>query len=361
MTQYSNFTELAAGNGVAVRLNAGRRLKIVNTHGTQVVDTWAVMAGDPSEHMSMEHTRRMTGHLHPVVGDKFWSNRRNPMLVLEEDTFPGTHDTIVACCDRWLYEHYGCASGHANCRDNYVAALEEAAIQADVVPNPLNLWMNVPVDGNSVTITEPLSRPGDCVTLRAECDVVVVFFRLSDGRCAGRQGGGDQRGRLRTETCTLRIRLRSAYRPRRLLDRTRSNEMHAPAAAKACFVRRRRERSRRRCGTGSALSGGKNRKRLALAETTGFASTFRRGREDPRPRGMQGRAEPFGGLENSLSGFRGRVQGRRQKRVRDRLGSEDETGWAASTRRLRGAKSAPPDPRPKTPRRAALHRRLSPI
>ena len=175
MTKIDHKTELAGSDGIAIPLGSGQRLQLTNTYGSQVVDTWAICADEYDEHLSMEHTRRMTGHLHPVAGDMLWSNRRRKMLLLEEDTTPGTHDTIVACCDRWLYEFYGCPPGHANCRDNYLAALAQLGIETKLVPNPLNLWMNVPVHGNSVSITEPLSRPGDYVTFRAECDVILVL------------------------------------------------------------------------------------------------------------------------------------------------------------------------------------------
>jgi uncharacterized protein len=167
--------ELPAREGVAVPLKRGQRLRIVNTHGNQVVDTWAVMAADPAEHMSMEHSRRTTGHFHPAPGDVLCSNRRNAMLRIEDERFEGTHDTIVACCDSWLYAYYGCKPGHANCHDNYLSALRRIGLETATVPNPLNLWMNVPVSDNQVTITAPLSKPGDFIVLQAEADVVVVL------------------------------------------------------------------------------------------------------------------------------------------------------------------------------------------
>ncbi len=175
MTKTNQKIELAGGNSVSIPLNSGQRLRLINTYGSQVVDTWAICADVNSEYLSVEHTRRMTGHVHPIAGDMMWSNRRRKMLLLEEDTFPGTHDTIVACCDHWLYEYYGCPPGHKNCHDNYLTALDRLGVRQDFVPNPLNLWMNVPIDGNSVSITEPLCRPGDYVTFRAERDIILVF------------------------------------------------------------------------------------------------------------------------------------------------------------------------------------------
>ncbi len=44
------------------------------------------------------------------------------------------------------------------------------------VPQPLNLWMNIPVhpDGR-IEWGAPLSKPGDYVVLRAEMDVVIAL------------------------------------------------------------------------------------------------------------------------------------------------------------------------------------------
>src|SRR4051812_41872686 len=46
-----------AREGRAVRLRAGETIRIINTHGTQVCDTWAFHAAHLNEFMSMEHVR----------------------------------------------------------------------------------------------------------------------------------------------------------------------------------------------------------------------------------------------------------------------------------------------------------------
>jgi uncharacterized protein YcgI (DUF1989 family) len=111
--------EIAGGHGRAIPLAAGERVRLVNTHGTQVVDTWALARGDISEYLSVEQTRRMLFRLFPRQGDQLFSNRRTPMLLLEEDSAPGRHDMLLACCDPWLYRHYGCPPGHRNCRGQF--------------------------------------------------------------------------------------------------------------------------------------------------------------------------------------------------------------------------------------------------
>ncbi len=167
--------EIPGGQGAAVSLAKGQALRLSNTFGSQVVDTWALSAEDPSEVLSVEHTRRMNGALFVREGGTFWSNRRNAMLLLEEDSFPGSHDMLVACCDPWLYRHFNCPEGHRNCHDNFLEALRSLGIEPPLVPNPVNLWMNVPVTGEAMEVTTPLSRPGDHVLLRAQMDLVLVF------------------------------------------------------------------------------------------------------------------------------------------------------------------------------------------
>jgi len=169
-------TAIAGGESAAVALTAGQAVKLVNTHGSQTVDAWCLAAPDTTQYLSVEHTRRMLSRLFPKEGDPLYSNRRNVLLKIERDTSRGKHDMLVACCDHWLYAFYGCPPGHRNCRDNYFQALARLRVRPDMVPNPINLWMNVAVDGNErIALREPISQPGDYVLLRALMDCYVIF------------------------------------------------------------------------------------------------------------------------------------------------------------------------------------------
>jgi uncharacterized protein YcgI (DUF1989 family) len=109
------------------------------------------------------------------AGEDF-SNRRRPILFFSEDTSPGRHDTIIAACDDYRYGLLGCKDYHDNCTDNLVAAMRAIHAPLPEVPQPLNLWMNIPVhpDGR-IEWGVPLSKPGDFVVLRAEMDVVIAM------------------------------------------------------------------------------------------------------------------------------------------------------------------------------------------
>ena len=173
----SLLSAVPARRGRAVSLAAGQSVRIINTHGQQVVDTWAFCAGDFAEFMSMEHSRTALGRIMPLVGEAMVTNRRRPILTLAEDTSGGVHDTLLAACDRYRYRLLGCAEYHDNCTDNLAAALaEQGGRTAPETPSPWNLFMNIPVaaDG-TVSFEPPVCRPGDYLILRAELDCVIVF------------------------------------------------------------------------------------------------------------------------------------------------------------------------------------------
>ena len=48
---------IPARRGKAAQMRQGQKITVVNTHGSQVVDTWAFNTADLTEWMSMEHSR----------------------------------------------------------------------------------------------------------------------------------------------------------------------------------------------------------------------------------------------------------------------------------------------------------------
>jgi len=132
----SPLTPIPARHGVATPLHTGQTIKIINTHGTQVVDTWAFtlpsfpptqsVSFNPLQiltQMSMQHTRASLNRTIPRVGDGLYDNERRKMLTVVEDTTEGVHDTLIAACDAARYRELGGEEGHRNCANNLVEGL----------------------------------------------------------------------------------------------------------------------------------------------------------------------------------------------------------------------------------------------
>lgn len=170
-------TTLPARTAVVLAVNAGGAVEVVNTHGTQVVDTWALLRDAPEHGLSMDHTRARLGRVMVREGDTLFDDRRQPVLLLARDTSPGVHDTLIPACNPGRYRELGCEGYHPNCAENYAKALEGKGLPCPTrVPAPLNLFMNVPVapDGSFV-FEPPRSAPGDAVLLEARQDLWVIF------------------------------------------------------------------------------------------------------------------------------------------------------------------------------------------
>jgi uncharacterized protein YcgI (DUF1989 family) len=159
-----------------VRVKAGDTVRVVNTHGSQVVDFWALRADRPDIAMSMQHSRIRWRNLRPKPGDEMLDEERSVIMTMLEDTSPGVHDTVIAACDAFRYEQLGADPGHRSCCANFAEVLGELAItRTSPVPAPLNLFMNIPwdLDGN-ITFEPTVSAPGDSVVFRAEVDVIAI-------------------------------------------------------------------------------------------------------------------------------------------------------------------------------------------
>ena len=104
------------------------------------------------------------------------TNRRRPILKIIEDSAGGTHDTLLAACDRYRYELLGCKDYHRNCTDNFWEAMVAAGYKPVELPAPFNLWQNTPVEPDGrIKPNPPVTKKGDYIVLRAEMDLVICL------------------------------------------------------------------------------------------------------------------------------------------------------------------------------------------
>lgn len=182
----STLQTLPASSGTALLLNQDQTIKITNTHGRQVVDFWALNPSNPAEHLSMSHNHAIHRVLNFKRGHTLYSSISRPILAWVDDTSKGDHDTLISACNALRYEKMGVEGWHASCAENYQTALTGLAagcITQEVKdrfpvtpPTPLNLFMNVKVNGEGgLVFRAPTSKEGDSVVFKALMDVVVVL------------------------------------------------------------------------------------------------------------------------------------------------------------------------------------------
>jgi len=161
------------GQGQAVEMKTGELLQIQTLQGKQVADFVAFTQGDTEEFLSTSVTRATNANIVPQLGMTLYSNRRQPMFEIVEDTV-GRHDMLYACCDPVRYEMLG-APGHASCREALAGALGDYGIGSDRIPSPINWFMNVSIQQRGeLEIREPLAEKDDYVVLRALKDVIAA-------------------------------------------------------------------------------------------------------------------------------------------------------------------------------------------
>jgi uncharacterized protein len=165
-----------ASQGRAFRMRAGQFVRITNTYGHQVVDTWAIAESDAFEVSSMDHSRSVNSNIFFTKGMSVQSSRRRSMLTMVADSAGVRHDTLLCPCSTELYRQLGSTEYHRSCTDNFHQALAQVGVDHPFTPASLNLFMNVPVgpDG-TVDRLPPETTAGDCVVLRADMDIVLVL------------------------------------------------------------------------------------------------------------------------------------------------------------------------------------------
>lgn len=165
--------QIRPGTAQMIPVKKGQLVQIVDLKGKQVSDFVAFNANDKAEYLSTSVTRGANNNVMLQTGQTLYSNRRNPMFEMVDDTV-GRHDTLFPACDPKRYEALD-APGHANCRTALAEALEGFGVSYDELPDPINWFMNLAIrQRGELEIREPLSEAGDQVQLVALMDVVIA-------------------------------------------------------------------------------------------------------------------------------------------------------------------------------------------
>ena len=165
------------GDGALVPVPAGGRLRIVDLHGNQAVDTLLYDAADVENRYSAFDTVREQGGVFLTTGSRLVSSRLNELAVITDDTC-GRHDSVGgACSQESNVIRYGEHTRHQHaCRETFLRYGAPAGIGQRRLGHNINFFMNVPVtsDGD-LSFADGLSAPGRYVELTASRDLLVLI------------------------------------------------------------------------------------------------------------------------------------------------------------------------------------------
>lgn len=165
--------------GLALELEAGRHLRVIDLEGKQVVDLALFNRENPREKLSTSYSRTRYVPLpgQPYVprdtlteGDTLMSTICRPMMTIIKDTPEpkGMHDAHNRMCNRFLYESHGIGPLDG-CHEIIAKAVAPYGLLHEDIPDTLDLFMNYRHDceRGCWVIGEPVSKPGDYIELRA--------------------------------------------------------------------------------------------------------------------------------------------------------------------------------------------------
>jgi urea carboxylase-associated protein 1 len=168
---------VAAGDGALVPVPAGGRLRIVDLHGNQAVDTLLYDASDIANRYSAFDTIRSQGAVFLTTGSRLLSTRQDELAVITDDTC-GRHDTVGgACSQESNVIRYGEHTRHQHaCRQTFLRYGAAAGIGQRELGHNINFFMNVPVESDGgLKFDDGLSAPGKYVELTASRDLLVLI------------------------------------------------------------------------------------------------------------------------------------------------------------------------------------------
>lgn len=208
---------VASATARAYRVAAGDYVQIIDVDGRQCTDFQAFDARKLDRGivhpLDVTTTRTLLGHSYPMPGlhGKYFDQEMVPLLEVVQDSC-GRHDTFGLACTAKYYDDIG-YPGHANCTDNFNAALAESGVPGRAGWMAANFFFNTGIDAHGVVYAdEPWSRPGDYVLLRALTDLVCVSSACPDDTSPA-NGWAPTDIHVRTYAPSERFSRASAWRP----------------------------------------------------------------------------------------------------------------------------------------------------
>jgi uncharacterized protein YcgI (DUF1989 family) len=183
--------QLAVGSAVAIPVQAGDLVQIVDLWGKQVASIVAIVG--PGEHLSTPVTATMNASIVLKTGDKLYSQRCTPLFELVEDTV-GRHDLLTSPLPIEA-DTQSTVKAKVSTRDSLEAAAAEAGLEAADCTDTVNFFKHVVIkQKGEVEVRDAFSERNDTVILSvlADCTVLVAnaYSEKKPGLAAAQPASG---------------------------------------------------------------------------------------------------------------------------------------------------------------------------
>ncbi|MDX2178651.1 MAG: DUF1989 domain-containing protein [Bryobacteraceae bacterium] len=170
-------TTVLAGDGWIGEVLAGQRLRLVDLHGNQAVDTLFYNAHDYEDRYSAVETIAGQANIYLTTGSKLLTQNGNLLMTIVEDTC-GRHDTLGGACSQesnMVRYDIGKRYMHA-CRQTFLKYGATYGLEKRDIAYNVNFFMNVPVTPEGkLTFEDGISEAGKYVELLANMDTLVLI------------------------------------------------------------------------------------------------------------------------------------------------------------------------------------------
>lgn len=173
--------EIEAQCAIALRLQQGDVLQIIDVSGEQVADVAIFNAASRTDAFSPGRTIDYNESLRVSTGSVLYSHAGVDLARIVEDSV-GIHDILIAPCSSEMFARRG-EFQHKSCQANLCSALADFSIADDRVTTTLNVFMNVAVEADGrIKLGPPASAAGDFIKLEALCGLVIGIAACSSER-----------------------------------------------------------------------------------------------------------------------------------------------------------------------------------
>jgi urea carboxylase-associated protein 2 len=169
---------IGGGEYCARVLKRGTRVRLENLEGDGCIQLLTLNADRPIERINIADTVKVQWNAYLGQGKLLLSDMGRALMSILEDTC-GQHDTFCgASNEKTNARKYGTGANYSACpnaRDRFLIALQKFGLGKKDIPPTINLFKGVKIESDgSLTFNEKSSKPGDCVVLRAEMNVLFI-------------------------------------------------------------------------------------------------------------------------------------------------------------------------------------------